>query len=126
MDERSQCKQWPNLTCAVLVEVDRTVDDKTSTEQRYYIASKKRLRANAALSLVRSHWGLENELHWVLDVAFREDDCHIHAGYAAETFAVMRHITLNLLKQATCKVGMQNRRLRAALDRQLLLQLLYR
>jgi predicted transposase YbfD/YdcC len=125
LDELSQRKQWSNLACVVLVEVDRTVDGKTSTEQRYYISSKKRLRAKAALSIVRRHWGIENELHWVLDVAFREDDCRVRAGYAAENFAVMRHITLNLLKKAACKVGIKNRRLRAALDRQFLLQLLY-
>jgi predicted transposase YbfD/YdcC len=125
LDGLSQRKQWSNLACAVLVEVDRTVDGKTSTEQRYYISSKKRLRAKSALSVVRSHWGLENELHWVLDVAFREDDCRVRAGYAAENFAVMRHITLNLLKKAICKVGIKNRRLHAALDRQFLLQVLY-
>jgi len=125
LDELSQRTQWSNLACAVLVEVDRTVDGKTSAEQRYYISSKKHLRAKTALSIVRSHWGIENELHWVLDVAFREDDCRVRAGYAAENFAVMRHITLNLLKKATCKVGIKNRRLRAALDRQFLLQLLY-
>lgn len=125
LDELSRSKQWSNLACAVLVEVDRTVDGKTSTEQRYYISSKKRLRSKTALSIVRSHWGIENEVHWVLDVAFREDDCRVRAGYAAENFAVMRHITLNLLKKAACKVGIKNRRLRAALDRQFLLQLLY-
>jgi predicted transposase YbfD/YdcC len=125
LDELSQRKQWSNLACVVLVEVDRTVDGKTSTEQRYYISSKKRLRAKAALSIVRRHWGIENELHWVLDIAFREDDCRVRAGYAAENFAVMRHITLNLLKKAACKVGIKNRRLRAALDRQFLLELLY-
>jgi predicted transposase YbfD/YdcC len=125
LDGLSQRKQWANLACAVLVEVDRTVDGKTSTEQRYYISSKKRLRAKTALSTIRRHWGIENELHWVLDVAFREDDCRIRAGHAAENFAVMRHITLNLLKKADCKVGIKNRRLRAALDRKFLMQLLY-
>jgi predicted transposase YbfD/YdcC len=125
LDRISQRKDWSDLACVVLVEVDRTVNDKTTTEQRYYISSKKHLRAKTALSIVRSHWGIENELHWVLDVAFREDDCRVRAGYAAENFAVMRHITLNLLKRANCKVGIKNRRLRAALDRQFLLQLLY-
>jgi predicted transposase YbfD/YdcC len=125
LDGLSQREQWSNLACAVLVEVDRTVDGTTSTEQRYYICSKKRLRAKTALSIVRRHWSIENGLHWVLDVAFREDDCRVRAGYAAENFAVMRHITLNLLKKADCKVGIKNRRLRAALDRQFLLRLLY-
>ena len=64
------------------------------------------------------------ELHWVLDVAFREDDCRVRAGYAAENFAVVRHIAFNLLKKAKAKVGIKNRRLRAALDRQFMLQLI--
>ena len=88
-------------------------------------ANGQKLRsAKTALPIVRSHLGIENELHWVLDVAFREDDCRVRAGYAAENFAVMRHITLILLKKANCKVGIKNRRLRAALDRQFLLQLM--
>jgi predicted transposase YbfD/YdcC len=125
LDSISQRMEWSNLACVALVEVDRTVNGKTSTEQRYYIASKKPLRAKEALATVRSHWGIENELHWVLDIAFREDECRVRAGYAAENFAVMRHITLNLLKNAKCKGGMKNRRLRAAWDRQFLWQLLF-
>jgi len=124
LDSISKRKEWSNLACVALVEVDRTIDGKTSTEQRYYISSKKRLRAKSALSIVRSHWGIENELHWVLDVAFREDDSRVRAGYAAENFAVVRHIAFNLLKKAQSKVGIKNRRLRAALDRQFMLQLL--
>ena len=105
LDDISQRKEWSNLACVVLVEVDRTVNDKTTTEQRYYISSKQHLRAKTALTIVRSHWGIENELHWVLDVAFREDDCRVRAGYAAENFAVMRHITLNLLRKPTAKLA---------------------
>jgi hypothetical protein len=59
----------------------------------------------------RSHWGIENGLHWVLDVAFREDDCRVRAGHAGENFAVMRHIALNLLKAVKgTKIGIKNRR----------------
>ena len=96
-----------------MIEVDRTVEGKTSTEQRYYISSQKRLRAKDALATVRAHWGIENGLHWVLDVAFREDDCRVRAGHAAENFAVLRHFTLNLLKKAKSKVGIEIRRQRA-------------
>jgi predicted transposase YbfD/YdcC len=73
---------------------------------------------------VRSHWGIENQLHWVLGVAFREDDCRVRAGDATENFAVMRRVTLNLLKKATCNGGIKNRRLRAAWDRRFLWQIL--
>jgi predicted transposase YbfD/YdcC len=58
--------------------------DKISTEQRYYISSQKRLPAKTALATFRAHWGIENRLHWVLDLAFREDDCRIWAANAAD------------------------------------------
>jgi len=77
------------------------------------------------LSDARSHWGIENGLHWVLDIAFREDDCRVRAGHAGENFAVIRHIALNLLKSVKgTKVGIKNRRLRAAIDDSFLLSVL--
>ena len=70
--------------------------------------------AKAALAASRSHWGIENQLHWVLDVAVREDDCRVRAGYAAENFAVIRHIAVNLRKGVTGlngkKLGVKNKR----------------
>jgi predicted transposase YbfD/YdcC len=120
----SRRADWMKLGCVVLVEVDRTVGDKTSTEQRYYISSQKRLPAKTALATVRAHWGIENRLHWVLDLAFREDDCRIRAGNAAENFAVLRHFTMNLLKNVQSKVGIKTRRLQAGWDHQFLLHVL--
>jgi predicted transposase YbfD/YdcC len=120
----SRRDDWANLACLVLVEVDRTVGTKTSTEQRYYISSQKRLRAKDALATVRNHWGIENGLHWVLDVAFREDDCRVRAGNAAENFAVLRHFTMNLLKNVKSKVGIKTRRLQAGWDHEFLLHVL--
>lgn len=115
---------WAKLGSVVMVEVDRTVGDKTSTEQRFYISSQKGLRAKTALSTIRSHWGIENSLHWVLDVAFREDDCRVRAGNAAENFAVLRHFTMNLLKNAPSKLGIKTRRLQAGWDHEFLLRTL--
>jgi predicted transposase YbfD/YdcC len=120
----SRQHDWAKLGSIVMVEVDRTVGDKTSTERRYYISSNKRLRAKTALATVRSHWGIENRLHWVLDVAFREDDCRVRAGNAAENFAVLRHFTMNLLKNAPSKLGIKTRRLQAAWDHEFLLRTL--
>jgi predicted transposase YbfD/YdcC len=124
LDSISRREEWRQLASLVLIEVDRTVDGKTSTEQRYFISSQKKLKANRAMEIVRSHWGIENELHWVLDMAFREDESRIRAGYAAENFAVLRHITLNLLKRAVSQGGIKNRRLRAGWDHDFLLHVL--
>lgn len=120
--------QWPGLQSIVLLESHRTLATKTSVERRYYITSRKRFKASDALAASRSHWGIENELHWTLDVAFREDDCRIRAGHAAENFAVIRHIALNLLKAATGprgkKLGVFNKRLAAGWNEKYLLQVL--
>lgn len=118
-------EEWRNLGSLALIEAERTVAGKTSTERRYYISSRKKLPAAAALQAARSHWGIENELHWTLDVAFREDDCRVRVGYAAENFAVMRHLALNLLKaEKSSKVGIKNKRLRAGWDHDFLLRVL--
>lgn len=125
VESLSQRDQWSNLRSLAMIEAERTLDGTTSTEQRYYISSCKKLPAAAALSAARSHWGIENELHWVLDVAFREDDCRVRVGYAAENFAVIRHLALNLLKSVPgTKVGIKTRRLRAGWDENFLLRVL--
>lgn len=122
--------QWPMLKGIVRVEAERTVAGKTSLEHRYYISSRSKLSAKAALAASRSHWGIENQLHWVLDVGFREDDCRVRAGNAAENFAVIRHIAVNLLKtvqgglKKNGKLGVYNKRLLAGWDDSYLLRVL--
>lgn len=75
---------------------------------------------------VRQHWQVENNLHWVLDVAFREDKCRIRKDNAPENFAMLRHIALNLLKKETsCKNGIKAKRLKAGWDEQYLLCVLF-
>jgi predicted transposase YbfD/YdcC len=74
---------------------------------------------------VRHHWGIEHGLHWVLDIAFREDDSRVRVGHAAENFAIVRHIALNLLRQdRSLKVGVKAKRLKAGWDEAYLLHLL--
>jgi predicted transposase YbfD/YdcC len=74
---------------------------------------------------VRSHWQVENQLHWCLDVSFREDACRTRTGNAPENLAVLRHIALNLLKQEkSCKLGMKSKRLKAGWDDSYLLKVL--
>ena len=80
-----------------MIESQRTVGNRTSKEYRYYIGS---IENDAKLfgNTVCCHWGVENNLHWQLDVSFREDESRIRKGHSAENFVFMRHVELNLLK----------------------------
>lgn len=111
-----QKEDWAGLRSLVFVEGVREIKGKVSTERRYFISSlpsdAKHLGAT-----VRAHWGIENSLHWVLDMAFNEDQCRVRAGNSAENLAIIRHFTLSLLKQSKLsKLGLKNKRHRAAFD----------
>ena len=115
---------WKDLHTMGMVESERHIGDEVSIERRYYITS---LASNAEqfASSVRAHWGVENGLHWCLDVGFREDDCRVRQGHAPENFAVIRHIALNLLKQEkSFKGGLQAKRLKSGWDHDYLLKIL--
>jgi predicted transposase YbfD/YdcC len=110
-------EKWPNLKTIGCVESSRQVDDHLPTiERRYYLLSLP-LDASQFAAAVRGHWGIENQLHWILDVAFREDQARSTSGYAGENLAVIRHIALNLLTQEkSAKGGIQARRHKAGWD----------
>jgi len=108
--------QWETLQSIGLIESVRIVKGKTTIETRYYISSLPNDAQRLGES-VPSYWGIKNSLHWVLDVGFREDNCRITKNNAPQNFAMIRHISLNLLNQEkTSKTGARNKRLRAGLD----------
>jgi predicted transposase YbfD/YdcC len=118
-------KDWKGLRSFICIESVRLVNGHLSRERRYYICSLDGRDPNRVLALVRGHWGVENNLHWCLDVQFREDDCRIRKGYAAENFSRLNRIALNLLKmQTNHKAGFRTKRLRAGWDHDYLLKVL--
>lgn len=115
---------WPDLGCVGRVERTRTSATGRSQETSYYLSSLDGEIETFARA-VRGHWGIENRQHWVLDVAFREDESRVRAGHAAENLAVIRRIALNLIRQDPATKGsVHTKRLKAAWDHAYLLHLL--
>jgi len=117
-------KEWAGLRSVILVRGERRIGDTVSQEDRYYISS---LEGDAALCLhaVRSHWGIENCVHWVLDLAFREDESRARRDNSPHNLAILRHMALNLLKrEKTARIGTHGKRLRAGWDQDYLLRVL--
>lgn len=114
---------WADLQTIVRVQRQRHLNDQVQRETTYYISS---LPSKAALILnaIRCHWSIENNLHWVLDLVFREDEGRIRKENSSQNIGVLRNIALNILKQDPSKGSLKQKRYRAALDDTFLLQLL--
>ncbi len=117
--------RWPKLAAIGMAISDTVRDGKVCYEERYYILSKK-LSARRFAEAVRSHWSIENRLHWQLDVTFQEDQSRLRRGHADANFSILRRTALSLLKNNhTLKVGVKNKRLAAGWDDSYLEQVLF-
>ena len=122
------CERWPSLTPLVMVESTRELLDQTSMERRYYLSSLPGTTDDDAKHLnrvIRTHWEIENRVHWVLDVAMGEDTNRTRAGESAQNLALIRKLALNLLRrETTVPVGIAAKQKRAGWDHSYLLRIL--
>ena len=98
VDWLQKIHQWPGLKGVVIIDSQREIDLKTETETRYYVTSST-LRADKLGAIVRDHWAVENSLHWVMDMTFRDDECRIRTQNAPENFVTLKHMAVNLARR---------------------------
>jgi predicted transposase YbfD/YdcC len=110
-------ERWPQLRGMAMCRAARTLNGETTIEDRYFITSSTDKDVKKIAASIRAHWRVENCLHWVLDVAFNEDQCRIRIGYAAENLAAIRRLAINVIKNNKGKKGgIKAKRLQAAWD----------
>ena len=114
---------WPDAAAVVLVNRARDVGGERASTSHYYLTSYAG-KAGEIAGFIRGHWGIENGLHWVLDVVFREDQSRARAGHAAENLAMLRRVAVSLLKQDKSKGSLKGKRKRAGWDTDFLTHLL--
>jgi predicted transposase YbfD/YdcC len=115
--------QWPGLNAVVVVESRREINGKISDETRFYITSLA-MPATAVGPMIRAHWAIENSLHWVMDMVFRDDECRVRTDNAPANFATCRHIAYNLTRNAPGKDSIRLRRKTAGWDDEYLASLI--
>ena len=119
----SQMKDWLGLKTLVVVESVRRLWNKETREVRFFISSLA-VDTSTMARYIRSHWGIENQLHWCLDVTFAEDRSRIRKDHAPRNMSLLRRLSLNLLRQETSKLSLKLKRYKAAMDNQFLLKVL--
>ena len=110
-----QRHDWPGLKSLVIVDSTREIGDKIEQETRFYITSLV-LMASLMGPIVRGHWAVENSLHWVMDMIFRDDECRIRTEHAPANFTTLKHMAHNLIRRAPGKDSLRLRRKVAAWD----------
>lgn len=117
-------EEWTGIKTVCMTVRERELNGKISSETSYFISSLEN-HAPAIAKPIREHWGIENSLHWCLDISFREDQCRVRKDHAPENFGILRHMATNLLKQEnSLKAGLQTKRLKAAWDHDYLIKIL--
>jgi predicted transposase YbfD/YdcC len=106
---------WPGLKAVAMVESSREISGKIEQETRFYITSLVMLAVLLG-PVVRSHWAIENSLHWVMDMVFRDDECRVRTNHAPTNFTTIKHMAHNLLRRASSKNSLRSRRKIAAWD----------
>jgi predicted transposase YbfD/YdcC len=106
---------WPGLNAVVMLESTREIAGKIEQETRFYITSLM-LLAHLLGPIIGSHWAIENSLHWVLDMVFREDECRVRTDHAPANFATIRHMAHNLIRNAPGKASLRLKRKTAGWD----------
>jgi predicted transposase YbfD/YdcC len=114
---------WPGLKAVVMVESTREIAGKAEQETRFYITSLVML-AHLLGPVVRSHWAIENSLHWIMDMIFRDDDCRVRTNHAPANFTTIKHMALNLIRKAPGKDSLRLKRKVAAWDDEFLASLI--
>lgn len=116
--------EWAGINTICMAVRQRDVNGKTSTETSHVISSLEN-HAPTIAQAIRKHWSIENQLHWCLDISFREDHCRVRKDHGPENLAILRHMATNMLKREnSLKGGMQTKRLKAAWDHDYLLKVL--
>ena len=109
-------KAWKSLSTVIRIESTRGIKDKVTQVTRYYISDETEAKAAYYASLVRGHWSIENQLHWHLDITFKEDACRARKGFASQNLSVLRKIALHIVSEQKDKLSMKRRLYKAALD----------
>ena len=118
-------EEWAGMSGAGVIISQREIEGQVSIQKHYFIYSQEGLKAEEALGIKRNHWGIENELHWILDVTFREDECRARTKNGAINMNILRKQALQLMKNdTTIKGSMKSKRLRCGWDISLALRIL--
>ncbi len=116
--------QWSGIKTLIKIEAQRTINGKKQRQIRYYISNESNKSADYYNALVRGHWSIENQLHWHLDVTFREDACRARAGFAAENLSTLRKLALQIIKSQKDKLSLKKRRVKASYNTDYLAKLI--